>query len=106
MDSRLGDNEDFKHFVKLCHENGIRVVVDGVFNHTGREFFRIPGYSEKPGEFPYRYWYQDVSFEGNTHYNDGFYYKAWHNCFELANLNLWGSGREGLPAGRGAVLER
>ena len=39
VDSRLGDNEDFKSFVARCHENGIRVVVDGVFNHTGREFF-------------------------------------------------------------------
>lgn len=43
VDRRLGDNEDFKEFVRLAHENGIRVVVDGVFNHTGREFlhFRI-----------------------------------------------------------------
>ena len=39
VDRRLGDNEDFKHFVKAAHHRGIRVVVDGVFNHTGREFF-------------------------------------------------------------------
>ena len=92
VDSRLGDNEDFKHFVKLCHENGIRVVVDGVFNHTGREFFAFQDIQKNRENSPYRYWYQDVSFEGNTHYNDGFYYKAWHNCFELANLNLWDRG--------------
>ena len=92
VDSRLGDNEDLKHFVKLCHENGIRVVVDGVFNHTGREFFAFRDIQKNRENSPYRYWYQDVSFEGNTHYNDGFYYKAWHNCFELANLNLWDRG--------------
>ena len=92
VDSRLGDNEDFKHFVKLCHENGIRVVVDGVFNHTGREFFAFRDIQKNRENSPYRYWYQDVSFEDNTHYNDGFYYKAWHNCFELANLNLWDRG--------------
>ena len=92
VDSRLGDNEDFKHFVKLCHENGIRVVVDGVFNHTGREFFAFRDIQKNRENSPYRCWYQDVSFEGNTHYNDGFYYKAWHNCFELANLNLWDQG--------------
>lgn len=92
VDSRLGDNEDFKHFVKLCHENGIRVVVDGVFNHTGREFFAFRDIQKNRENSPYRCWYQDVSFEGNTHYNDGFYYKAWHNCFELANLNLWDRG--------------
>ena len=39
VDRRLGTNEDFRHFTKLCHEAGIKVVVDGVFNHTGREFF-------------------------------------------------------------------
>ena len=92
VDSRLGDNEDFKHFVKLCHENGIRVVVDGVFNHTGREFFAFRDIQKNRENSSYRCWYQDVSFEGNTHYNDGFYYKAWHNCFELANLNLWDRG--------------
>lgn len=92
VDSRLGDNEDFKHFVKFCHENGIRVVVDGVFNHTGREFFAFRDIQKNRENSPYRCWYQDVSFEGNTHYNDGFYYKAWHNCFELANLNLWDRG--------------
>jgi len=39
IDCRLGSNEDFKEFVNYCHAAGIRVVVDGVFNHTGREFW-------------------------------------------------------------------
>ena len=39
VDRRLGDNDDFREFVRLAHASGIRVVVDGVFNHTGREFF-------------------------------------------------------------------
>lgn len=92
VDRRLGDNEDFKRFVKLCHESGIRVVVDGVFNHTGREFFAFQDLKEKREQSAYRWWYQDVNFGGNTHYNDGFYYKAWRNCFELANLNLYDEG--------------
>ncbi len=89
IDRRLGDNGDFRHFVELCHDNGIRVVVDGVFNHTGRDFFAFRDLQEKREQSAYRWWYQDVNFEGNTHYNDGFYYKAWRNCFELANLNLY-----------------
>lgn len=92
VDRRLGDNEDFRHFVDLCHVKGIRVVVDGVFNHTGREFYAFLDLKEKREQSAYRWWYQDVSFEGNTHYNDGFYYKAWRNCFELANLNLYDEG--------------
>ena len=39
LDSRLGDNDDLRNFVKVCHESGIKVIVDGVFNHVGREFF-------------------------------------------------------------------
>lgn len=38
VDRRLGDNEDFAEFVKKAHDLDIKVVVDGVFNHTGREF--------------------------------------------------------------------
>ncbi len=43
LDTRLGTNEDLTAFVAECHKLGIRVVLDGVFNHTGRVFllFRI-----------------------------------------------------------------
>ena len=89
VDRRLGSNEDFIRFVGQCHAAGIRVVVDGVFNHTGREFFAFQDLREKREASPYRSWYRDVSFQGNTHYNDGFWYNAWHNCFELPALNQW-----------------
>ena len=46
VDRRLGTNDDFRQFVKLCHEAGIHVVVDGVFNHTGREFFAFQDIKE------------------------------------------------------------
>ena len=89
VDSRLGDNEDFRHFVEKCHENGIRVVVDGVFNHTGREFFAFQDLQKNREHSPYASWYQDVNFQGNSPFQDGFWYRAWHDCYELANLNLW-----------------
>ena len=38
IDRRLGTNEDFKKVCDALHENGIRVVLDGVFNHVGRDF--------------------------------------------------------------------
>lgn len=88
VDRRLGDNDDFKRFVKLCHESGIKVVVDGVFNHTGREFFAFLDVKEKRESSQYRYWYRDLNFGGNTGYNDGFSYAAWRGCYELVNLNL------------------
>lgn len=88
IDRRLGDNEDFKKFVKLAHESGIRVVVDGVFNHTGREFFAFQDIRQNRESSPYRNWYKGVNFGWNSPYNDGFGYEAWRNCFELVNLNL------------------
>lgn len=92
VDRRLGDNDDFKEFVRYCHESGIKVVVDGVFNHTGREFWAFQDIQQNRERSQYCGWYQELSFQGNTCYNDGFWYKAWRNCFELANLNLheWG----------------
>ena len=89
VDRRLGDNEDFKEFVKRSHEAGIRVVVDGVFNHTGREFFAFEDIKKNREGSRYCGWYKGVNFGWNSPYNDGFGYEAWRNCFELANLNLW-----------------
>ncbi|MCI5648138.1 MAG: alpha-amylase family glycosyl hydrolase [Fusicatenibacter sp.] len=88
VDRRLGDNEDFAAYVKRAHELGMRVVVDGVFNHTGREFFAFSDIRKRREQSPYCSWYKGIWFGGNTWYNDGFSYEAWHNCFELANLNL------------------
>ncbi|MGN0399271.1 MAG: alpha-amylase family glycosyl hydrolase [Blautia sp.] len=88
VDQRLGDNEDFVQFVKLAHENDIKVVVDGVFNHTGREFFAFQDIQQNREESHYCGWYKGINFGWNNPYNDGFGYEAWRNCFELVNLNL------------------
>jgi len=89
VDRRLGDNRDFKEFVVKAHELGIKVVVDGVFNHTGREFFAFQDIQRNRQDSPYCKWYKGIWFDGNNPYNDGFSYEAWRNCFELVNLNLY-----------------
>ena len=38
VDPRLGDDADLDRLVIACHDRGIRVLLDGVFNHAGREF--------------------------------------------------------------------
>lgn len=88
VDRRLGDNNDFKSFVKKAHDYGIRVVVDGVFNHTGREFFAFEDIRKNREQSPYCRWYKGLWFDGDTPYHDGFSYEAWRGCFELVNLNL------------------
>ena len=88
VDRRLGDNEDFAEFVKKAHDLDIKVVVDGVFNHTGREFFAFQDIQKNRENSPYCGWYKGINFGWNNPYNDGFGYEAWRNCFELVNLNL------------------
>lgn len=89
VDRRLGDNEDFKAFVAKAHELGIKIVVDGVFNHTGREFFAFKDIQQNRENSPYCSWFKGINFGWNSPYNDGFGYEAWRNCFELVNLNYW-----------------
>jgi cyclomaltodextrinase / maltogenic alpha-amylase / neopullulanase len=38
IDPRLGDEEDFASLAAACSRRGLRIVLDGVFNHVGREF--------------------------------------------------------------------
>ena len=89
VDRRLGDYGDFKRFVSVAHDLGIRVVVDGVFNHTGREFFAFRDIREKKWDSPFRNWYKGVNLDGNSSYQDGFSYESWRGCAELVNLNPW-----------------
>lgn len=89
VDRRLGTNDDFKKFVENCHSNGIKVVVDGVFNHTGRGFFAFKDLKENRENSRYKDWYCNVNFGGNNEYNDGFSYENWGGYNLLAKLNVW-----------------
>lgn len=88
VDRRLGDQEDFAEFVDQAHGLGLKIVVDGVFNHTGREFFAFQDIQKNRESSRYCGWYKGINFGWNNPYNDGFGYEAWRNCFELVNLNL------------------
>lgn len=87
LDSRLGTNEDLKIFVKKCHDLGIRVIFDGVFNHTGRDFFAFKDIQQNRENSPYKDWYCNVNFYGNNEYNDGFSYDNWGGYNLLVKLN-------------------
>ena len=89
VDRRLGTNDDFKQFAKNCHANDVKVIVDGVFNHTGREFFAFQDIKQNRENSRYKDWYCNVNFWGNNEYNDGFSYDNWGGYNLLAKLNLW-----------------
>ena len=87
LDSRLGDNDDLKRFVKACHKAGLHVILAGLFNHTCRDFFAFRDIKEHREGSRYRDWYCNVNFSGNNEYNDGFSYDNWGGFNLLVKLN-------------------
>lgn len=87
IDCRLGSNQDFADVCKALHEHHVKIVLDGVFNHVGRGFWAFKDVQEKKWDSPYKDWFH-ISFEGNSCYNDGFWYEGWEGHFELVKLNL------------------
>ena len=87
LDSRLGINEDLRNFVLECHRQRIRVILDGVFNHVGRDFFAFQDLKRNRENSPYRDWFCNVNFWGNNEYNDGFSYDNWGGYNLLVKLN-------------------
>lgn len=87
IDCRLGTNEDFAEVCKSLHAHGVKIVLDGVFNHVGRGFWAFKDVLEKKWDSPYKDWFH-INFDGNSAYNDGFWYEGWEGHFELVKLNL------------------
>lgn len=87
IDCRLGTNEDFALVCRKLHQMGMKIVLDGVFNHVGRGFWAFEDVRQKKWDSPYKDWF-NISFDGNSNYNDGFWYEGWEGHYELVKLNL------------------
>ena len=87
VDPRLGDEADLRKLVEAAHARGIRVVLDGVFNHVGRGFWAFRDVQARKWDSPYKDWFQ-LRFDGNSPYGDGFWYEGWEGHYELVKLNL------------------
>jgi len=57
IDPKLGDMQDFKDLIAEAHHNGVRVILDGVFNHCARGFFAFSDILENWSESPYLDWF-------------------------------------------------
>ena len=87
IDVRLGTNEEFKTIVEKLHEAGIKVVLDGVFNHVGRGFGPFMDVVQNRENSRYKDWF-NINFGGNSNYNDGLWYEGWEGNYDLVKLNL------------------
>jgi len=86
IDNRLGTNEEFKSLVNKFHENGIRVILDSVFNHCGRDFFAFR--SLRQNDRLYADWFSGVDFGRQSPLGDAFNYETWSGFYELPKFNL------------------
>ncbi len=92
VDRRIGDNEDLRSLVAYAHDRGVRVILDGVFNHVSRLFPAFRDLQEHGRESAYRDWFVDVDFEQESPYGDPFSYYAYEGNFDLVKLNLGNDG--------------
>lgn len=67
----------FLELIAEAHRRGIRVVIDGVFNHTGRDFFAFADLRARQEESPYRDWYIVQHFDDPATPQNEFRYKGW-----------------------------
>lgn len=88
VDHRLGNNEDFKDVCQALHDAGMKVVLDGVFNHVGRGFWAFKDVQKKGANSPYCGWFHNLNFGNRSPEGDAFSYAAWEGHFNLVKLNL------------------
>ena len=88
IDPKLGDLNDFRSLLNLAHRNGVRIILDGVFNHCGRGFFAFVDLLENQENSPYRDWFHVLHYPVQA-YGDGESrdYLAWWNIRSLPKFN-------------------
>lgn len=86
IDNRIGTNDEFQSLVKNFHDKGIRVILDSVFNHCGRDFFAFQELRQNNRDFAS--WFSWVDFNRQSPMGDHFTYDTWNGYYELPKFNL------------------
>lgn len=85
IDPCFGTLEEFKELVKTFHEKGIRIILDGVFNHCGAGFFAFQDVLENGINSPYKDWFYQMEFP--VHFERPLNYEAFAYVKEMPKLN-------------------
>ena len=88
VDRRLGDNDTLKRFSDDLHARGMRLILDGVFNHVGRDFWAFRHVRAHGERSIYRDWFQNLRFGRRSPKGDPFTYEGWDGHYDLVKLNL------------------
>ncbi len=88
VDPILGTDKAFDELLAACHDRGIRVILDGVFNHSSRGFFRFHDVLENGEQSPYVGWFHISGFPLNPyHMDEPANYDAWWGMRALPSFN-------------------
>jgi cyclomaltodextrinase len=88
VDRRLGTNETLAHLSQVIHQRGMRLILDGVFNHVGRHFWAFRDLQSKLADSTYKDWFHGLRFDGTSPHNDPFTYEGWNGHYDLVKLDL------------------
>jgi glycosidase len=87
----------FLELVRQAHARNIRIVLDGVFNHTGRDFFAFADLRKRQQDSPYRYWYIVQFYDDPATPGNEFRYKGWWGVESLPEFADEEGGRNLHP---------
>lgn len=108
VDPILGGNPALRKLVDVAHSYGIRVVLDGVFNHASRGFYQFNQALECGAASPYLDWFNFNGFPVQAYNTNRPNYDAWWGLPALPKFNtntpavrefLWSVGRYWLEFG-------
>ena len=95
----------FLDLIKQCHARGIRVIIDGVWNHSGRDFFAFKDIRQKQEKSPYKDWYQVSSFDDAKTKRNEFSYKGWWGHGTLPVFSESKDRKDMHPAPKAYIFE-
>ncbi len=88
IDPKLGEMKDFHALVDAAHRHGVRIILDGVFNHCARGFFAFNDIMENERESPYLDWFFVHRFPLRAYGpGEARNYKAWWGIKSLPKFN-------------------
>jgi neopullulanase len=87
VDPILGGNGAFRQLLDAAHQRGMRIVLDGVFNHASRGFYHFNHTLENGPASPYLDWFTFRSFPAHAYDEGPAGYEAWWNLKALPKFN-------------------
>lgn len=88
VDDRIGSGKELKSLVEYAHHQGMKVILDAVLNHVGRDFPAFRNLRSHTRDSEYRSWFHGIDFNRSSPFGDTFSYTGWNGHYDLVKLDL------------------